>query len=119
MPLRPGKLREIDVVARHHVLLDGTVLNVDRLDGLHFFELVLPKANGFRIGEIVRNTVHHSFASFMGEKIGQNSKAFFMPLDRIEQHRRGIGLRSSHFSDRADLQITTRALNDFELTEFF
>ena len=110
MPSRPGKLREINVVAHHHVLLDGTVLDVKRLNRLHLFELVLPKANGFRIGEIFRNAVHHSFASFVGEKIGQNSKAFLVPLDRIEQHRRGIRLRGGHFGDRTDLQITTRTL---------
>ena len=81
MPSRPGKLREIDVVTRHHVLFDGTVLDVKRLNRLHFFELVLPKANGFRIGKIFRNAVHHSFASLMGKKVGQNSKAFLVPLD--------------------------------------
>ena len=120
MPLRPGKLREIDVVARHHVLFDGTVLDVKRLDGFHLFELVLPKTNGFRIGEIFRNAVDHSLASLMGKKVGQNSKSLRVTLGLNRKAPPGNwACEVCHFSDRTDLQIATRSLNDFELPEFF
>ena len=80
MPSRPGKLCEIHVIAHHHVLFDGTVLDVKRLDRFHLFELVLPKTNGLRIGEILRNAVDHSLASLMGEKVGQNAKSLRVAL---------------------------------------
>ena len=80
-------------------------------------EFFLPSANDIEAGELRIETKSQRRRRRGANRIGHDAKTFGVSFDVVEEHDLGMRRPRRYFGDRADFQITIRAVDDAQFTE--